>query len=79
MDTLKKIFPYSFKEKKDIAALIINILIYLVVGIIAGAVIGIFAKIPLIGIVISLIGTLADLYVFAGIVLSALDFAKVLK
>ena len=30
MDTLKKLFPYSFKAKKDISALIVNVLIYLV-------------------------------------------------
>ncbi len=39
MDMLKKIFPLSFKEKKDVAALVINLIIHLVVAIIGGAVI----------------------------------------
>ena len=40
MDALKKYFPYSFKEKKDVAALVINIIVYIVVA----AVIGILLK-----------------------------------
>ena len=74
MDTLKKIFPLSFKEKKDVAALIINILIQLVVGIIAGALIAILAKIPIIGIIIGIVGALVDVYVVAGIVLAILHY-----
>ena len=37
---LKTVFPFSFVEKKDVAALVINVLIYLVVGIVAGVLIG---------------------------------------
>lgn len=79
MDMLKKIFPFSFKEKKDVAALIINILLYLVGDIVAGAVIGLLASIPVIGIVFSLVGSLVGLYCLAGLVLSCLDYFKVLK
>ena len=45
MDMLKKYFPLSFREKKDIVALVINIIIYLVVGVIAGFVIGLLVAI----------------------------------
>lgn len=79
MELLKKYFPFSFGEKKDIAALIINCLIYLVVGIVIGFLIGILAGIPIIGIVIKLVGTLLDLYILVGIILSCLDYFKVLK
>ena len=79
MDALKKIFPFSFKQKDSIAALIINILLYLVVGVIIGFVVGIIALIPIIGLVGGLIGGLIDLYVLAGIVISILDYCKVLK
>ncbi len=79
MALLKKIFPYSFVAKKDVAALVINILIQLVVGIIAGVLIGILVKVPVLGIIISLIGGLVDLYVLAGIVISCLDYFKILK
>ena len=86
METLKKIFPLSFKYTKDVASLIIGILVYLVVGIIAGAVIwvaGLLTGIPVLGallaIVLRVIGSLVDVYVIAGIVIQVLVFVKVIK
>lgn len=78
MDTLKKLFPYSFNAE-DVASLVIKIIVYLVVGAIAGFVIGIFGKLPLIGIIASLVGALAEIYILAGIIIAVLDFLKVLK
>jgi len=49
MDTLKKIFPLAFKAKKDIGALIINILLHIVADIVAGLIIGLLSGLPLIG------------------------------
>ena len=39
MEMLKKFFPFSFTAKKDVVALVINIIIYLVVGAVIGIVI----------------------------------------
>ena len=79
MDMLKKIFPLSFQPKPDVASLIIHILILLVVGTVAGWVIGIVAAIPLIGFIFDIIGWLVGLYFTAGIVISCLDYFKILK
>ncbi|MBQ2988175.1 MAG: hypothetical protein IKM00_06170 [Clostridia bacterium] len=79
MELIKKIFPLSFTEKKTIGALIINILIQIVICAVAGIVIGICAMIPVVGIIIGLLGGLIGLYELVGIVLSILDYAKVLK
>ena len=79
MDMLKKIFPLSFQSKPDIASLVINILIQLVVSAVAGWVISIVASIPLIGIIFGLVGSLVGLYFLAGIVISLLDYFKILK
>lgn len=79
MDMIKKIFPLSFQSKPDIAALVINILIQLVVSIVAGWIIGIVASIPLIGSIFGLIGSLVSLYFLAGIVISCLNYFKILK
>ena len=79
MDTLKKLFPYSFKAKDGIGALIVNIIIYLVCGAIAGFVIGLLADVPVIGLVVSLVCGLIDLYVVVGIVVSILDYLKIIK
>lgn len=79
MDMLKKFFPLAFKPKKDIAALVINIIIHLVVDAIAGVLIGILANIPLVGIIVGAAGGLVGLYFTISLVLSVLDYFKVLK
>ncbi len=79
MDTLKKLFPLSFNFAKDVANLIIGILIYIVVGAIGGVLIGVVGAIPVIGIFARILGILLDVYVIAGIVIQVLVFAKVLK
>ncbi len=79
METLKKLFPLSFKYVKDIANLIVGILIYLVVGVLLGVVIGICSGLPIIGWIIGLFGGLIDLYCLVGIVIQILVFCKVIK
>ncbi len=72
MDTLKKLFPLSFKAKDGIGALIVNIIIHLVADAVAGLIIGL---IP----ILSLLGGLIGLYFTVGIVLSILDYLKIIK
>jgi len=87
METLKKFFPLSFQRTDSVANLIVGILIYIVVGIVAGAVIWLATLlgiwIPVIGAIIGwalgVVGTLVDVYCLAGIVIQILVFAKVLK
>ena len=79
MDMLKKFFPLAFKPKKDIAALVINIIIHLVVDAVAGVLIGILANIPLVGIIVGAADGLVGLYFTISLVLSVLDYFKVLK
>ena len=78
MDMLKKIFPFSFGVK-DITALVVALIIYIVGGAVLGVVFGLLAKIPLIGILFGIVGWAVGVYCFVGIVLSVLDFLKVLK
>lgn len=87
MNSLKKIFPLSFKYDKDVANLIIGIIIYLVLDVIAGAIIGLstwlIAPIPAVGAilswVLSIIGSVFGIWAFAGIIILILSFCKVLK
>jgi hypothetical protein len=72
MDTLKKLFPLSFKAKNSIGALIVNILIHVLADAVAGIII---ALLPILGILGGLIG----LYFTVGIVLSILDYLKIIK
>lgn len=79
MDLLKKLFPISFKYADTVANLIIGILIYVVGGAVAGAIIGWLSLIPIVGLIFSLVGSLLGIYCLAGIVIEVLLFAKVLK
>lgn len=78
MDALKKFFPFSWRatEVKD---LIITLLIYIVIDVVCGFVIGLLASLPIIGFIFSLLGSLVGLYALVGIVLAILVFAKVIK
>ena len=79
MDLLKKIFPLAFVEKKDVASLVINIIIQLVVGLVVGWVISLLFPLPGVGKILSLVVSLLDLYIFANIVITCLDYFKILK
>lgn len=79
MDMLKKFFPFAFTAKADIASLVISVLIQLVVGVVIGWVIGIVALIPIVGLSVGLVGGLLDLYILASVVLTFLDYFKILK
>lgn len=78
MDLLKKFFPLSFGAK-DVASLVIKVIIYVVAGIVFGFLIGLLAGIPVVGLLASLIGAFAEVYVTAGIVLTFLSYFKVIK
>ena len=74
MEILRKIFPFSFKQKKDIGELLLYILIHLGVG----ALVTMLVAIPGVGSVIGILSGIADLYLTAGIILSILNYCKVL-
>ena len=79
MDLLKKIFPLSFKYAKDVANLIVGIIIYLVAAAVGGFVIWLASLLPIIGWLIGALGGLLDLYVVIGVILEVLVFLKVVK
>ena len=79
MDTLKRFFPLSFKFAKDVANLIIGIIIYVVIGAVAPAILGILGFLPIIGWILGIVSSLVGIYCLAGIVIQILVFAKVLK
>ena len=79
MDILKQLFPLSFAKKEDVTGLVVNLIIYLVVGLVASLAIAILSHTPLVGFLIGMLGGLVDLYVLVGIVLSVLDFLDMLK
>ena len=80
MDILRKYWPTPFKvQKGDIASLIIQLLIFIVICAVIGWLIGLLAGIPVIGIVFSLVGALFEIYGLVGIVLCVLKFLDIVK
>lgn len=78
METIKKIFPHAFNAV-ELKPLIFSLVIYVLIDVVCGFIIGILAKIPLLGIVFSIIGTAIGLYALIGIILSILVFLNVIK
>ena len=76
---LKKVFPFSFGVK-DVADLVVKIIIYVVAAVLVTLVCWVIGIIPFIGGILAwLIGTVADLYLLGGAVIALLVFLKVIK
>ena len=78
MNFLKKFFPHAFRATA-LAAFIITLIVYVLIDVVCGFVLGLLSAIPILGIIFGLLGSLVGLYAFVGIVLSILVFVKVLK
>lgn len=78
MDTIKKLFPYSFKAN-SVKDLIVTIVVYLIADLVCGLVIRLLGGLPLIGWLFGIVGWVAGIYFFVGIVLAVLNFLGVLK
>ena len=72
MDTLKKLFPLAFRQKNGIVGLIINILIHVLADAVAGLIIWLLP-------ILSVLGGIIGLYFTVSVVLSILDYLKVIK
>ena len=71
MDILKKVFPLSFKVE-DLKAFVIALVVYVLVDIVCGVVIGLLVKIPVIGVIFSI----AALLIFGNTIVVLLDIPK---
>ena len=78
MDMVKKYFPQAFKAN-DVKSLIIALLIYAVLAVVGGFVIGLLGIIPIIGFIAGVLGWLLEIYCTIGIILAILVFLKVVK
>lgn len=76
---LKKYFPFSFTEKKDVTAVVINVVLHIVASWIIGILLGILSLVPVVGWFTGIVGAIFEVYLFVGMVLSVLDYCKVLK
>ncbi|MBP3494324.1 MAG: hypothetical protein J6J83_06925 [Oscillospiraceae bacterium] len=78
MNLLKKLFPFSFKATQ-LSSLLAAVIVCVLVDVVCGWVIGLVAKLPLVGWIFSILGAVIGLYALVGIVVALLVFFKVLK
>ena len=78
MDTLKKIFPFSFRGK-DNTSLIIAIVVYILISFVAGVASALTSAIPVLGTIIGIVLSLAGIYTLVGIVLAILYRVEAIK
>ena len=77
---LQKIWPTPFKIKKgDLTSFLIQLIIFVVLTTVIGWLIGLLAKVPVVGIIFGLVGSLMGIYTIVGIVLCILRFVGVLE
>lgn len=87
MNSLKNLFPLSFKRNDSFVNFIIALVIYLVIGAVATLLLsfaGVITDwIPVVGTIVGwvlrIIGAIVDLYVVIGIIVQILVFIKVIK
>ena len=80
MDFIKKFWPFSFNTE-DVKQLVIKAIIYVVIDIVLGTLIGLLARvdIAILSAIFTILGSLLALYVTAGLVFLFLSYFKVLK
>lgn len=78
MDTIKKLFPLSLNAN-DFKSFLKTVLIYVVLDFVCGLAIGLLGKLPLIGIVFGLIGSVLGIYFAAGLLIAILVFLNIIK
>lgn len=78
MDMIKKLFAHAM-QANDVKGLIIAVLIYAVVHLVGGFVLGLLDNIPLVGFVFGVLGWVLSIYCAVGIIVAILVFFKIVK
>ncbi len=75
MDFFRKLWPTPFRiQRGNLISFLVQLLIFVLVCAIAGFIIGILAKLPIVGFVFAFLGSLMELYGGIGAVLCILKF-----
>ena len=78
MNLIKSLWPTPFKIKKgNLFSFLFQLVVFLVLAAVAGLVIGFLSKVPVVGVVFTILGSLMGLYTLIGIILCILKFLGV--
>ena len=79
MEFLKAVWPTPFRiEKGNLSSFLVRLILLVVVCTVIGILIGVLAKIPFVGILFGLVGSLVELYSLVGVALCFLVYFGVL-
>ena len=78
MDFIKRFFPTSLKAN-DLTGLLVAILIYVIVNFVGGFVLGLLAKLPLVGFIAAFAGWALGIYCAIGAIAAILIFFGIIK
>ena len=78
MDFIKRFFPTSLKAN-DLTGLLVAILIYVIVNFVGGFVLGLLAKLPLVGFIAAFAGWVLSIYCAIGAIAAILIFFGIVK
>ena len=78
MDLIKQLWPFSF-QTKNVSDLLIKAILYVICAALFSILMGVLSKVVVINVIMAIIGTLADIYLFVGLVLLFLNYFKVIK
>ena len=79
MEFLQKFWPTPFKiEKKNVTSFIVQLLVFVLICLVFGFLIGLLSQIPYVGFVFGLLGFLVEAYSLVGVVLCILKFIGVM-
>ena len=78
MNYIKQLWPFSF-ETKNVSDLILKAILHVLLATLFSVLMGVLSKVIVINVIIAIIGTLADIYLFIGLVLLFLNYFKVIK
>ncbi len=79
MDFIRKLWPLPFKIRKgDIGSFLIQLIVFLLLTVLFGWLISLFAGMEIIGPVIALLSGLLSLYTLVGVILCILRFFAII-
>ena len=78
MELIKKLWPFSF-ETKSVSDLVLKAILYVILAALFSILMGVVNNVIVLNVIMIIVGTLADIYLLAGLILLFLNYFKVLK
>ena len=78
MEFLRKLWPFSF-ETKSVSDLVFKTIVYVIIASLFSILMGVVKDVIVLNVIMYILGSVCDVYVFIGIVVLFLSYFKILK